>query len=147
MSKWTFLVPALCLILGCGSRPSARTTIQARGEPKTAQSSNSDAVKPDTKPAPQKSPETARVAPTTAEIADARETYTNVCSICHGALAQSSKRGVTLSRLTAASVPMAVPLHTDVLREGKWPFDVVDDTADGVDTAVLRATALVEALK
>ncbi|HYX35924.1 MAG TPA: hypothetical protein VE954_22720 [Oligoflexus sp.] len=148
MRTWIFLLQVLCLTLGCGTRPSARATIQGRSEPLVQpKAESSDSVKPEVKPEVKPNRETARVAPTSLEISEARTAYTNTCSICHGALAQSSKRGVTLQRLTAASVPMAVPLHTETLRDSKWPFDVADATADGIDTAVLAASAMVEALK
>ncbi|HYX39686.1 MAG TPA: hypothetical protein VE954_41845 [Oligoflexus sp.] len=81
------------------------------------------------------------------EIANARTAYGTDCAGCHMALATSAKKAVTLVRLNAAGVAGTVAAHNALINAAKWPADVKDATDDGIDTAVLKASAFVEALK
>ncbi len=78
------------------------------------------------------------------EIMNARTAYAGDCASCHGVLASSTKKGVSIVRLNNAS---SIAAHTTVNSVGKWPIDMKDTTDDGIDTAVLKASAMVEALK
>lgn len=66
------------------------------------------------------------------------------CAQCHGALANSAKKGRTAAQLSGA---MNMAQHNNVRAANKWPRDVADTTDDGVDSAQLLASALAELLK
>lgn len=86
-----------------------------------------------------------------AETATAKTDYASNCAGCHQPLATSAKKAATLPRIVAAGMPTgkpgAVPAHQTLVSGNKWPVDVADATDDGVDTASLKASAMVEALK
>lgn len=81
------------------------------------------------------------------EIANAKTGYGTDCANCHQALATSAKKGATLARINAAGVAGKVAAHNTLINGAKWPKDVADTSDDGVDTAMLKAAAMFEALK
>lgn len=81
------------------------------------------------------------------EITAAKSAYGSDCAGCHQAIANSEKKGASLARINAAGTAGRVSSHTRLINAGKWPKDTKDATDDGIDNAVLKASALVEALK
>lgn len=82
-----------------------------------------------------------------AEITAAKSSYGTDCGGCHQALATSAKKGATLSRIEAAGVAGKVLAHNTLVNASQWPKDIKDTLDDGADTAMLKASAMVEALK
>lgn len=66
------------------------------------------------------------------------------CAGCHGALNASAKKGRTAQQITSAQTILQ---HRTVAAANKWPKDTADTTNDGVDTAQLYLSAMVEILK
>jgi hypothetical protein len=66
------------------------------------------------------------------------------CAGCHGALNASAKKGRTAQQITSAQTILQ---HRTVAAANKWPKDTPDTTNDGVDTAQLYLSAMVEILK
>ncbi len=63
---------------------------------------------------------------------------------CHGALAASAKKGRTAAQIQGAA---SILQHATPAAARKWPTDKLDVNDDGVDTAVLSASAMAEILK